>query len=929
MRIINLKCDGIKEPLQVSPEKLCFGWNLESRKEGDGQSAYRLVVKRGEEILWDTGKVISDTCLYVPYRGKQLEESSRYEWQVSTWDMEDREAGTAESFFETGLTRWSGEWIGYDKPVDGKIFDPQKPFYCADDYDKGENDYFLPPAPYLRKEFTVDQEIKDAKIYISAFGLADVRINGKQVSGERFVPGMSNYAETVYSAAYPVTGLLRKGRNTLSAILADGWYAGYISLNNREWYGSKPRVLVNLKIVGKDGDDLTIVTDGTWKASYGGVREADIFEGEKFDANLEPLGWRENGFDDRGWDRAETGSENDLVPEPHPGVGVTEHGRVQPAEMITVDEDSRAVSAEINSADAKSRTFSDGDRGINPGGKRIRIRFDRYICGVLNIKFRGTKGTRIVIRHAETLSEEGELHLRGNRSARNQDEYILRGEGEEEFSPLFTYHGFRYAELTVEGEAEIVKVEGVQIGTRLLHTTKFRTDSETVNHIYDMVLATEKANLFEVPTDCTARDERLGWGAEGNHFLFAMTYMNDQYRMIRKWTKDIWDGQREDGALEATAPTMMMKDVEGFVGDIQSNHGVYMVYALYKMYGDTDAVREYFPKMLRFFEYLDRNSDRNIRAAIGCDWLSILEDTGYSDELHGYGDSCPTILGTAHYAFTVKMMAKMCGALGEREYQEKFESLHRDIINVLRKHYIQRDGSLRYKKQGDYLIALACGMFTPQEEKEALAFLERKMTEKGYVRWFGGTAVTPYMPGTLKRLGKTALVNRFFTSESYPSIGYMYKMGYDTIWERWDGVREDGRLHPQAMNAMCHEGYAVVGAYLVSGLAGIDTLSGGFKKILIYPGVSEEIRECSCSYESVYGEITADWKWSGETFDITFQIPCNTTARIILPCTEKGSLEVLQGTVGEVSYSEGEVSAKAVSGRYRLRTKFTGSVSGS
>ena len=181
------------------------------------------------------------------------------------------------------------------------------------------------------------------------------------------------------------------------------------------------------------------------------------------------------------------------------------------------------------------------------------------------------------------------------------------------------------------------------------------------------------------------------------------------------------------------------------------------------------------------------------------------------------------------------------------------------------------------------------------------------------------------MPDTLKRLGKMSLVNRFLTSERYPGIGYMHKMGYDTIWERWDGVREDGSLHPQAMNAMCHEGYAVVGACLVSGLAGIDTLSGGFKEILIWPGASEEIRECSCSYESVYGEISVDWKWDGRIFDIAFRIPCNTAARLILPCTEEGSLAALQGTVEDVSYEGKTATARTTSGRYRIRTGFKGS----
>ncbi len=894
MRIINLKCDGEKEPLQVSPEKLCFGWNLESSKEGDKQTAYRLVVKKDREVLWDTGKVESEACLYIPYQGKPLEESAGYEWQVKVWDGEGRETDFEKSYFETGISCWDGEWIGYDKPVDGKVFDSGIPFHCSDDYTDGKNNYFLPPPPYLRKEFTQEQEIKKAKIYVSAFGLAEVSINGKRIAAERFVPGLSNYAETVYSMAWDVMELLRKGKNTLSVVLADGWYAGYMGLNNREWYGSKPRVRINLRITGTDGAVHTVTTDSTWKCAYGGLEEADIFEGEKFDAAKEPFGWRENGFDDTKWDSVETGSEYDLTPVPHPGIGVVEHKRVSPA-GITDTED-----------------------------KKILIRFEEYICGVLNLKLEGTRGSRIVIRHAETLNEKGELHLRGNRSARSQDEYILAGGTEEVFAPSFTYHGFRYAEVTIYGTVKLLHIEGVQLGTRLLRTTRFHTDQETVNRVYRMTLATEKANLFEVPTDCTARDERLGWGNEGNHFLFAMSYLNDQYLSIRKWAKDIWDGQREDGGLEAIAPTLMMKDVEGFVGDIQSNHGVYMVYALYKMYGDTDVIREYFPKMLKFFDYLERNSDRNIRTAIGCDWLGILEETGYSDEQHGYGESAPTILGSAHYVFTVTMMTEMCRAIKEWDYAGKYERLLGDIQKTLRLHYVQRDGSLRYKKQGDYLIALACGMFEGDREEAAMAFLERKMTEKGYVRWFGGTATTPYLLPTLKRLGKTTLANRFLTSERYPSIGYMGKMGYDTIWERWDGVREDGSLHPQSMNALCHEGYAVAGAYLVFGLAGIDTLCGGFKNILIHPGVSEEIRECSCTYESAYGEISVDWKWRGELFEIVFKIPCNTSAKLILPCTEAGSLQTIEGTALDVVYGKEKVTAGVLSGKYHFRTKLSG-----
>lgn len=208
--------------------------------------------------------------------------------------------------------------------------------------------------------------------------------------------------------------------------------------------------------------------------------------------------------------------------------------------------------------------------------------------------------------------------------------------------------------------------------------------------------------------------------------MHAMAYMNNQSAAISKWVKDIWDGQREDGGLEAIAPPMRMKDIEQFVGDLQSNHGVHMVYVLYRMYGDTHVIRKYFNQMNRYFDFLERNSDRYIRNATGGDWLAILEETNHSDFLHGFGDSSPGMIGTSHYAIITQMMAEMCHAIGKQADEQRYLKLLGNIKNAFRLNYIQRDGTLRNGRQGEYLMALYCGFFTEEEEKKALIVLEKK-----------------------------------------------------------------------------------------------------------------------------------------------------------------------------------------------------------
>ena len=875
MKIRDLKCNGKRMPLQIDHEKVTFDWNLTASENAKSQNAYEIWVGQEEKTIWLSGKKRSEQCLYVPYEGPELKPDSRYEWRVQVWDQADRSSGWShKSWFETdiGQRGWKAEWIGFDRQI-GEPFNPQKPFYCADDFKAGKNEYYLPPVPYLRNIFlTADKnQIVSAKIYLTALGLVEVEINGKKIKQGSFSPGFSDYRKTVYTRAYHVEPYLKEGMNGIGIILADGWYAGYMGLNNREWYGSRPRVMLQLHIQYKDGKRTEVITHGGWKASYGPLLEADIFQGETYDANLEMPGWSEAKFDDNDWEPVTVGSETKPAKKPNPGREVVEHGHIIPA-MIPKEKD------------------------------RILLQFPAYVCGVCEFTVTGQKGSSFTVNHAEMLGADKELFLQGNRSARCQDTYILRGVGVEKFRPRFTYHGFRYAEIKVQGAIEFICIEGIQLGTELPQKTMFECSNDTANTVFQMIRATERANMLEIPMDCTARDERLGWGMEGNHFMYGMAYMNNHRDAILKWNQDIWDGQRADGALEAVAPAVVMEDIESYIGDLQSHHGIYMVHALYMMYGDIRVVKKYMERMKSYFAFLDRNSDRYLRYATSCDWLGILEATDHSDIKHGYGECSSLMIGTAHYAVVVRMMIELCEAVAD-PMADSYRGLLDKIKTAYRRNFIEKDGKLRRGKQGDYLMALYADLLPKEYHSQTIQYLRGELLKSGSVRWFGGTTTTPYFLKTLKRNGMVNLANQFITAVTYPSIGYMNTMGFDTIWERWDGIYEDGTIHPHPMNAMSHEGHAAIGTYFVTGIAGINAKSPGFKKMILEPGVSKEITYAKTRFYTPYGEVFTEWEWKEERFTLRCQIPVNTTAVIKIPYGSR--VEFTKGRPIKEAYESG------------------------
>lgn len=739
---------------------------------------------------------------------------------------------------------WRGEWIGWDEGRDG--YDPSIPYYCADDFEKGENHPFLPAPVLLRGEFTIPQgRVRSASLRVAAYGLADVSINGVRAVTGRMIPGVCDYRKRVYYREYDVAAQLVPGANAIGAVLADGWYAGYIGLNPRQWWGAKPRLSLELEATLDDGRIFLACTDGDWKAAHGPWLYADILHGAGYDARLEKEDWTCPDYDDSGWARVDTGSEYNHIPEAHPGVPVVEHARYPVQSLWALDEDSAVL-----------------DFGV-------------CFSGVVRIVVSGERGARIDMLHAEQL-KDGDLYLRGNRSARAHDQYILRGGAEEVFQPEFTCHGFRYAKVSGLKNARIIRAEGVAIGSALPDETLFEAKNPAVQRVFDVVRNTIRSNLLEMPTDCCARDERLGWGAEGHFAMHTAVCLNDNRLFLRKWMRDIADSQLENGSFWANAPAVMMKDILPFAGDIQSDMGIHVAWLLVQMYGDLDAVRLYFPALEKYFAYLEHNSDRLVRFATARDWLD-LGHGGRSDFDHGYGTCEAGVIGTVYFAKAASMMKDIARALGERARAGYYEGMYEKIRAAFRTYFVGRNGLVRNATQGGALLAVAFGLMEEGEIPAIREWLLKDMAEKGGITW--GTASTPFALDGLCALGLQKEAARFLTRTEFPSIGYMISCGATTVWERWDGIL-DGEYHPHPMNAFNHIGLATVGAFMVSSLAGIRPLEPGFARILLAPVVGREIGGARAVCQSVRGPIEAAWEIDGDALRYHCRLPAPALLRL-------------------------------------------------
>jgi alpha-L-rhamnosidase len=848
-----LRCAYLVNPLGVAPDRVRFSWLLEGTGRDCLQSGFRIQVyldepwrRPAKTLFWDSGRVAYGDCSGIGYDGPALTRGSRYAWQVQAWDS----AGTvsdwsATAWFEVELDPadgWHGSWIGQGcRPQSATAPTGTGP---ADPVGRA-----LTPAPYLRRAFSVDKPVASGRLYVTALGLYEARLNGQRVGNGHLSPGWTDYGKRVLYQTYDVTSLLGPGENVLGAIIADGWYAGFLGFDPKRagaHYGAKPELLAQLVITFNDGCQERIVTDQHWTTCTAAIRHADLLMGEKHDLRLEPRGWDAPGFRDTAW-RPPGCRDRDTVPlmaDPGPLIRVTETIRPQ---RIT-----RSAS-----------------------GAHI-VDFGQNLTGWVRMTARAPAGTTIRIRHAEVLEADGSLYTENLRTARQTDEFILGG-GVSVLEPRFTVHGFRYAEVAgypgdLAPEDLLACVAHSDIGV----TGSFTSSSEWLNQLYRNIDWGQRGNFISVPTDCPQRDERLGWLGDAQIFARTACYNRDVAAFFAKWLDDVSDAQLPSGAFTDIAPRLTLT---GAAAPAWGDAGVIVPWTVWKMYGDTAIVRRHFGAMTSWMDFIERANPDYLRAReLGKsynDWLAP-----------GTDDTPHELLATAYWAYDAALIAEMADAADRPADAAGYRALHAKIRSAFTAAFVAGDARVASGTQTAYAVALHMGLIPDRLRGAAADHLVAVIGDAGWHLTTGFVGVGYLLP-VLSETGHTDVAYRLLAQRSAPSWRYMVDNGATTIWERWDGWTEERGFQSPWMNSFNHYALGSVGEWLYRYVLGIDQHPGtaGFRQLLLRPRPGPLLSRARGSYQSVRGTISTSWERTGDQLTYQVQLPPNTTAAVHIPAS--------------------------------------------
>ncbi|MET8310354.1 family 78 glycoside hydrolase catalytic domain [Micromonospora sp. NPDC005173] len=708
----------------------------------------------------------------------------------------------------------------------------------------------LDANPLLRRGFRVDGKVARARIYATAFGVYQLSLNGQRVGDHELAPGWTDYAKRVQYQTYDVTGQLRSGDNALGALLGDGWYAGSIAWFGSGIYGSRPHLSAQLLIDYTDGRSATIGTDGSWRATAGPFVQSDLIHGETYDARLLPAGWDRPGFDDSSWSPAtvdDVDATDRIVAQVDPPVRVTQE---LPARALTQPTPGTWIF----------------DLGQNMVGK-VRLKVD------------GAAGATVRIRHAEVLNPDGTAYTANLRSARATDHYTLRGGGAEVYEPTFTFHGFRYVELTgYPGTPDLSSVTGLVMHTDGELTSEFETSNAMVNKLHSNITWGQRGNFLSIPTDTPARDERLGWTGDINVFANTATFNMDSLTFLTKWLQDLRDAQSANGAYPDVAPRACCGD--GATG--WADAGITVPHALWQRYGDTRVVEDHYASMVRYASWLESTSSGNLRTNAGpyLDWLNLDDPTPAG------------VVGTAYYAYSIRLLAQMAGALGKDADAARYTALSKDIAQAFVDEYVSADGTVQGDSQTGYVLAIGMGLLPDPVRAKAA---DRLVANVQRHDWHLSTGFlgTPDLLPALSDTGHLDVAYRLLLNDTYPSWGYEIAKGATTIWERWDSIKPDGSFGDVGMNSFNHYAYGAVGDWMYRTVAGIapDAGNPGYSHLTFAPQPGGDLTSAKATYRSAYGSIGSDWALD-ERGDMRLRLtlPANTTATVRLPAPGRNAV---------------------------------------
>lgn len=861
-----LTCEYIQNPLGIDIAQPRFSWTFTASARNQMQSAYELEV--GE---WRSGKISSSQSVHVEYNGPALRPFTRYRWRVRIYNQNNEASEWSQpAWFETAMLQpgdWAAQWIG-----DGSHLPAKEEDFYKDDR-----------MPIFRKSFRAGKNVKNARLYISGLGYYEAYMNGKKIGDQVLDPGFTTYAKQVLYAVHDITTQVKKGNNMASVMLGNGWwnplpfkFFGKWKLSDYQQTG-RPCVKAEIHLTYTDGSTEKIVTDGSWQTAPGPIVRNNIYLGEWYDARLEP----------------KAGDWKNAVAVAGPSGQLT--AQMQPAIKIT------KVIKPVSVTGRGQDTFI-----VNMG---------QNFAGVARIKVKGPAGTRITIRYAEALFDDGSVNaltgvatqikkggIKGGpgapETAWQEDNYILKGAGLETWAPRFTFHGFQYLQITGwPGTPTVNDIEGLRMNADLPQAGQFACSNDSFNRLHDVIQWTFLSNVFSVQSDCPGR-EKMGYGADIVVSADAFMYNYNMGGFYSKALRDFANEQRPLGGITEIAPFTGIDD-RGH-GDLSGPLGwqlafPFLQHQLYEYYGDQRVLETYYPALKKQIAFLQSHARNHL-------FYWDISD-------HEAIDPKPESLSaSAFYYHHVQLAARFAGLLGNKEDSLQYDRLRQQIKTAIVKQYlVPGTGRFDNATQSAQLFALWYAL-SPEREKTFDVLLQELERHQWHVST--GIFATKMLFDVLRVHDRNDVAYRVAAQPDYPGWLYMLKKGATTLWETWH--------EPGTVYSCNHPMFGSIDEWMYRSLLGINAAAPGFEKIIIKPQPAGELSWAKGHYASIRGVIGSDWKKENGQFHLTVRIPPNTSAEVWVPSngavTENGQpVQVLRREKGYAVIAAG-------SGNYTFTT---------
>lgn len=873
----DLICEYHTNPIGIDILKPRLSWQIQSAEENVLQTAYEIKVTdqtaKGK-LIWTSEKVNSAQSVNIPYEGPVLKSLQRVYWQVCVWNNKNKVSDwSAPAFWEMGILEpesWKALWITIESEKDIK----------------GSK-----PCQYFRKDFTAVKKVKSARVYVTSLGLYQLFLNGKKVSTDLFTPGWTSYKNRIQYQTYDVTSVIQP-KNSIGAIVGDGWYRGNIGWGNENgYYGHKIALLAQLQINYTDGTSELVCTDQSWKVSNGPIVFSDIYNGETYDARNEMPGWSNAGFDDSQWGKVAVVEQSKKILIAPQGVPVKAIQEIKPVKLITT-----------------------------PKGEVV---FDlgQNMVGWVRLKVQGKKGDQVTLKFAEVLDKAGNFYTENLRAAKATDVFILKGGEQEVFEPHFTFHGFRFVKIEgLSTPASLDQITGIVIHSEMMPTGSFTCSDPMINQLQHNIQWGQKGNFLDVPTDCPQRDERLGWMGDAQVFSGTAAFNFNVAPFYTKWTKDIAADQLPNGSVPDVIPDVL----KGGGGKTAwADACIIVPWTTYLIYGDQRILEVQYPSMKAWVEYMKtRAGEDNLWTGdwhYG-DWLAFA--TTQSD--YPGATTEKDLIATAYYSYSSGLLSKIAGIIGQKDDAKSYEQLSENIKKAFQKEFVTPAGRLVSHTQTAYCLALAFNLLPDDLIPKAAEYLANDVRKFGHLTT--GFVGTPLLCKTLSAHGYDDLAFMLLNRKEYPSWLYPVTQGATTIWERWDGQKPDGSFQDVGMNSFNHYAYGAIGEWLYRYVAGmdIDPENPGYKHIFLAPHPGGGLTNADAEFTSLYGKVKSAWKIDGNDFIYEITVPSNTTATVTLPSAKAVQLTLnaqpMSGSVKEsMKQTAKGISVNVGSGSYTFK----------